>query len=140
MIYPKHFEQKIGFDKIRLLIKNHCISDLGKEIVDEIEFSANFDSVALSMQQTAEFILIIDEGDAFPIDGYFDVRSYLKRIKIEGTFLTESELFEFKRSLFTIKNIINFLESILITQLMFKGISITSWINLEGLKTTHHPN
>ena len=110
MIYPKHFEQKIGFDKIRLLIKTHCISDLGKEIVDEIEFSANFDSVALSMQQTAEFILIIDEGDAFPIDGYFDVRSYLKRIKIEGTFLTESELFEFKRSLFTIKNIINFLE------------------------------
>ncbi|NCC98397.1 MAG: endonuclease MutS2 [Bacteroidia bacterium] len=110
MIYPKHFEQKIGFDKIRLLIKAQCISDLGKEIVDEIEFSSNFNSVALSMELTSEFIHIIDEGDAFPIDGYFDVRGYLKRIKIEGTFLTESELFELKRSLFTIKNIINFIE------------------------------
>ena len=36
MIYPKNFEQKIGFDEIRHLLREQCLSTLGKEKVDEI--------------------------------------------------------------------------------------------------------
>ena len=37
MIYPNNYEQKIGFDEIRRLLKGHCQSSLGQEKVDEIE-------------------------------------------------------------------------------------------------------
>ena len=36
VIYPNNFEQKIGFDEIRELLKARCLSTLGKEKVDEI--------------------------------------------------------------------------------------------------------
>ena len=31
MIYPQNFEQKIGFDQIRQLLKDKCLSTLGEE-------------------------------------------------------------------------------------------------------------
>ena len=38
MIYPHNFEQKIGFDQIRQLLKGKCLSTLGEERVDEMTF------------------------------------------------------------------------------------------------------
>ena len=37
MIYPNNFEQKVGFDQIRILLKEKCLSPLGEEKVDEYE-------------------------------------------------------------------------------------------------------
>ena len=37
MIYPKNFEQKIGFTEIRALLRERCLSTLGKEKVDEMD-------------------------------------------------------------------------------------------------------
>mgnify|MGYP003374638794 CR=1 FL=1 len=42
MIYPYNFEQKTGFDKVRLLISEKCLSTLGKELVDEMSFLNNY--------------------------------------------------------------------------------------------------
>ena len=39
MIYPKNFEQKIGFTEIRALLRERCLSTLGKEKVDEMAFT-----------------------------------------------------------------------------------------------------
>ena len=38
MIYPQNFEQKIGFDSIRHLLKEKCLSTLGQERVDEMNW------------------------------------------------------------------------------------------------------
>lgn len=38
MIYPQNFEQKIGFDQIRQLLKDKCLSTLGEERVNEMNF------------------------------------------------------------------------------------------------------
>lgn len=111
MIYPSHFESKIGFDKIKIFLKEKCISSLGEEKVDDIRFSSDINTISTLVSQTQEFINLISENDSFPTDAYFDIRSYLSRIKIEGSFLTENELFEIQRSLLTIKEIIAFINS-----------------------------
>ena len=41
MIYPKTFESKIGFNDIRALLRERCLSPLGKELVDNISASAD---------------------------------------------------------------------------------------------------
>ena len=41
MIYPTNFEAKIGFDKIRVLLKAQCLSPLGKGLADELTFSSD---------------------------------------------------------------------------------------------------
>jgi DNA mismatch repair protein MutS2 len=108
MIYPENFEQKIGFDKIRQLITNHCLSPLGEEKVAEMTLSANFTFIQKQLYQTHEFTRIIQEEDSFPSDYFFDVRDSLKKIRIEGTYLIEKELFDIRRSLETINAIVRF--------------------------------
>jgi DNA mismatch repair protein MutS2 len=106
--YPENFEQKTGFDKIRQLINERCISSLGKECTDEIAFSSKIDFITEKLLQTEEFVRILQTEDSFPTDYFIDVRYSLKRIRPEGTFLEEKELFDIKRSLQTIYNITHF--------------------------------
>ena len=54
MIYPKNYEQKIGFDEIRRLLKEHCRSGLGRERVDEIAFRDDAETVNEWLQQVRE--------------------------------------------------------------------------------------
>lgn len=110
MIYPQNFEQKIGFDQIRQLLKDKCLSTLGEERVNEMNFSDHFEEVDELLNQVAEFVRIIQEEDNFPDQFFFDVRPSLKRIRIEGMFMDEQELFDLRRSLETIRDIVRFLQ------------------------------
>lgn len=109
MIYPQNFEQKIGFDQIRSLIKEKCLGTLGTDYTDRMAFSTDYDSIRKQLNCTWEFVHIIEQADDFPSDFFFDVRPSLKRVRIEGTFLEEGELFDLRRSLETIQGIIRFL-------------------------------
>ncbi|MDR0756388.1 MAG: Smr/MutS family protein [Tannerella sp.] len=108
MIYPEIFEQKTGFDKIRTLVGEKCLSALGKERVEEMAFSDRQDVVSEQIGQTDEFVRILQGDKAFPSDHYIDLRMALKRIRPEGTFLDEKELFDLKHSLQTIYDIVRF--------------------------------
>ena len=109
MIYPQNFEQKIGFDQIRSLIKGKCLSPLGEERVDDMQFSSVFGEVEERLEQVAEFVRLLQTEDNFPAQFFFDVRPSLKRIRIEGMYLDEQELFDLRRSLETIRDIVRFL-------------------------------
>ncbi|MGL4518388.1 MAG: endonuclease MutS2 [Phocaeicola sp.] len=109
MIYPQNFEQKIGFDTIRQLLKEKCLSPLGEERVEQMSFLQAFDQINERLDQTMEFVRIIQEEDSFPDQYFFDVRHSLKRIRIEGMYLDEHELFDLRRSLETIRDIVSFL-------------------------------
>ena len=109
MIYPQNFEQKIGFDSIRHLLKGKCLSTLGEERVDEMAFSEKYEEINERLEQVMEFIRIIQEENEFPDQYFFDVRPSLKRIRIEGMYLDEQELFDLRRSLETIRDIVRFL-------------------------------
>jgi len=110
MIYPQNFEQKIGFDQIRQLTKNKCLSPLGMEKTDDMDFSDSYDEINRRLDQVMEFMRIIQEEDDFPSQYFFDVRPSLKRIRIEGMYLNEQELFDLRRSLETIRDIVRFLQ------------------------------
>lgn len=110
MIYPLNFEQKIGFDQIRQLLKEKCLSTLGEERVTDMEFSDRFNEVKEKLDQVSEFVRILQEEDNFPAQYFFDVRPSLKRIRVEGMYLDEQELFDLRRSLETIRDIVRFLQ------------------------------
>ena len=110
MIYPQNFEQKIGFDQIRQLLKEKCLSTLGEERVADMVFSDRFNEVKERLDQVSEFVRILQEEDNFPAQYFFDVRPSLKRIRVEGMYLDEQELFDLRRSLETIRDIVRFLQ------------------------------
>ncbi|WP_294746916.1 Smr/MutS family protein [uncultured Prevotella sp.] len=110
MIYPNNYEQKIGFSEIRTLLKQRCLSSLGREMVDEMAFSQNADEVNEWLQQVREFRRLKEEHDDFPMQYFFDVRESITRIRLANTHLEENEVFDLRRSLETIANIVNFLQ------------------------------
>ena len=110
LVYPDNFEAKIGFDKIRELLKGRCLSDLGKELVDEIRFVSDFDQLKEDLSLVDEFVYILRVMENFPTGYYYDLREALGRIRIEGRFLEMQELFDLKRSLETISGIVRFLK------------------------------
>ncbi|MEJ2259576.1 MAG: hypothetical protein P8X78_03545, partial [Nitrosopumilaceae archaeon] len=103
MIFPENFEEKIGFDKIRGHLKNHCLSTLGKDKVNALIFLTSFNGIKTELGLAQEFKEIIEEEESFPIQHFFDVRESLKHLKIEGTLIEPEKLFEMKRSLEEIK-------------------------------------
>ena len=110
MIYPQNFEQKIGFTQIRQMLTGKCLSSLGEERVGRMDFSDDFTEINRRMEQTTEFIRIIQEEDDFPNQYFFDVRPSLKRIRVEGLYMDEQEVFDLRRSLETIRDIVRFLQ------------------------------
>ena len=110
MIYPNNFEQKIGFDEIRSLLRERCLSTLGKEKIDEIDFSTELDVVNDWLAQIREFRRLQEEADDFPMQYFFDVRESIRRIRLENTHLEENEVWDLRRSLQTIADIVKYLE------------------------------
>ncbi len=131
MIYPDNFEEKIKFTKIRSLIKESCLSSLGKEQVDRMAFSDSFDHVTRLLGETWEFRRILMEEDAFPLGSFVDVRAPLIRIRVEGLFMEEEELFDLKRSLTTVKDITRFFAG--------KGDEVYPWLKALAGDVTVFP-
>ena len=111
MVYPENFEQKIEFFKIRQLLEQHCLSSLGKEKVEEMQFSAAFEEIDVQLSQTDEFVHILQEEDTFPSDNFYDVRPVLKRIRVAGSWIEQNALSELNKSLQTINSIVKFLSN-----------------------------
>ena len=110
MIYPQNFEQKIGFNQIRQLLKGKCLSTLGEERVDSMAFSTTYAYISQQLDLTCEFLSILEGDEDFPAQFFFDVRPALNRVKVVGLFLEEQELFDLRRSLETIRDIVRFLK------------------------------
>ena len=109
MIYPDNFENKIQFNEIRSLLKGYCLSQLGKDKVDDMAFTSDAERINTALSQTREFRRMQEEADDFPLQFFFDMRASIKRIRIEGTHLEENEIFDLRRSLETISGIVKFL-------------------------------
>ena len=109
MIYPNNFEHKVGFDEIRNLLKGRCLSTLGKEKVDEIAFSTDHAAVSELLEQVREFRRLQQGPDDFPMQYFFDVRAAVSRIRLENTHLEEDEVWDLRRSLETIGEIVKYL-------------------------------
>ena len=107
-IYPHNFEAKIGFDRIREMLHAKCISTMGSEWVDEMHFQTDFKNLQSQLGEVEEFCRIVREFDSFPAGHYYDLRSALNKIKIEGRFLEPAELFDLKRSLEAVRSIVTF--------------------------------
>lgn len=111
MVYPDNFELKIGFDRIRELLREKCLSSMGIEKVDTAGFDTDPARIREKLSATYEFqqLLIFEEN--FPSDNYFSFAATLEKIRIEGTFPEIRELFDLRRSLDTVKSILSFFKT-----------------------------
>ena len=100
MIYPQNIEQKIDFQVIRDGLKGCCISTLGKERVDAMQWLTHYPTLTKLLAYVREMMtLLSDPTLAFPNGDIYDLREALSRIRIEGLFMDETELFSLRKML-----------------------------------------
>ena len=95
-------EEKIGFNEIRTMLHDYCLSPLGHERVDAMQFLADHKSVTTLHQQLSELIYILQTSTELPEQDFFDLREDIQRIRIEGTYLEEQTIWELLRALRTL--------------------------------------
>lgn len=100
MLYPQNIEQKIDFQVIRDGLKGCCMSSLGKERVDAMQWLTHYPTVRDLLARVREMMaLLTDPALAFPHGEIYDLREALARIRIEGLFMDEAELFSLRKML-----------------------------------------
>ena len=100
MLYPHNIEQKIDFQVIRDGLKGCCMSSLGKERVDAMQWLTHYPTVRDLLARVREMMAVLtDPALAFPHGEIYDLREALSRIRIEGLFMDEAELFFLRKML-----------------------------------------
>lgn len=111
MIYPSNFEAKIGFTTIRNEINSRCTSSLGQYCCEQMRFSNKREEISLWLNQTNEFLSILQSKREFPLNYFYDMRGPLKAVTMPGSHLSVENLFNLQRSLITVHEIAKFFKS-----------------------------
>nr|WP_294898992.1 endonuclease MutS2 [uncultured Pedobacter sp.] len=110
MIYPQNSLHKLGFDDVKNSIKSLCMSEMGRGMVDKIQFMSQYDQINKFLRQTAEFKNIIENDQPLPIQSFYDIKRLAEKAKLEGAFLNEEEVFQIYVSLQTVFAVIRYFE------------------------------
>jgi len=102
--------EKIGFNKV-LEYLDRYLSDIGRTLLSQINFSVNYQKISNDLKSISEFIDILSNHN-FPVDYYFDLRSSLKKIEVKGLYLNEIDLLRLALSLQTLKAIKQFFANV----------------------------
>ena len=102
MLYPNNSIDKLGFTEVKELIKAHCLSVMGQQMVDKIQVMSNFDLIKKFLSQASEFKNILLNDAALPIHHFFDIKSLANKARVEGAFLNEEEFYQVQASLSTV--------------------------------------
>jgi DNA mismatch repair protein MutS2 len=76
MLYPENSADKLGFTEVKELIKAHCLSIMGQQMVDKIQVMNNFDLIKKFLSQAAEFKNILQNDAVLPINHFFDIKAH----------------------------------------------------------------
>ncbi len=133
MNYPENIEQKIDFTLIREWVIRECDSPLGQERCADMTYLTDANAIAERVQQTWQMQQALTDATlSFPHGDIFDLREQLQRIRIEGLYLDEPELFSLQKCLLFARDMQAFLKSLeparyalLINMSNMLGISLT---------------
>jgi len=131
-------EDKLGFTLIRNLLEGYCLGNPGKELIAQVNFSTDFNSIEQELTLNDEFRTMMITTPGFPSEEYSDLRPELLRIRIPGTFLPVESMMLLKLSYFFYTDIISFIHALPqdsfnklyeLTNGFYPDIQVTSEIN-----------
>ena len=108
MLYPNDIESKLGFDFIRAEVARLCSSRMGKDAVQAMSFSSDYNTVLRLLRQTSEMLSLIRSASDLPGANVYDVVPYLNEIKASGSFMAADRLNALGKMLASISEVRSF--------------------------------
>lgn len=110
MIYPDNCLDRLGFNEVKQLIYKHCLSPMGQYMVGKMQVMNKYDQINKFLRQTKEFKNILENQEPLQISTFFDIKSLADKIRVEGSYLVEDELFQIYLSLQTVFSVLRFFD------------------------------
>ena len=104
-------EAKLGFDKVRTIISDRCMTDYAAERVAQEEFSTSRSTIEKRLRITEEMRLVLLFEENFPTTGYIDGLPFLTPLQNEGSSIDTLGLGKLKTMLDTVRRISSFFSS-----------------------------
>ncbi len=109
MIYPDQFEQKIGFDRVREMLTQLCMSRCGRELVEDVGFMTDRKILETAQARTGEMREICLFEQHFPTDGYEDTLVFLRQMEAQSTWFPQvQDLVRLQTAIHTVKGFFAF--------------------------------
>lgn len=83
--------EKLNYFELKEIVKEYCVSGLGKALIDKLEPSSNIKLVNKRLDETSEGRRLIDASYNIPLEGIFNVVPYINKIE-KGLSLEPEEL------------------------------------------------
>lgn len=100
MTYPENIERKIDFSVLRDELSRACSSTIGRDSVEAMQMLTDYDTIVRLQQENREMLAIMQDASlGFPSGEIYDMREALQRIRIEGLYLEENELFDIRKTI-----------------------------------------
>ncbi|ALC87785.1 mannonate oxidoreductase [Bacillus sp. FJAT-22090] len=97
--------EKLQYDELKEMVKSHCVSSLGKELLDKLQPSTNIKVVQNRLNETTEARKLLDAESHLPLKGVSNINLQMEKLE-KGMILSPSELVaisDFLRGCRTIK-------------------------------------
>ncbi len=104
-------EEVLEFGRIRELVASHCVSDLGRRRVAEVQPRTDREEIEREMELVREMMNLIARRREPPIHGLRDVAGHIARVARERAILEPVELLDIKEFLETARYLQQFFES-----------------------------
>lgn len=111
MIYPKEFEEKIGFADVREQLSQLCYGVLGRQFVQKMSFQTKEDQLQKILAQTEEYRKLVNAAPNLPAPKYIALPEELKRAELEYSWLEAITFYHLRESLANMVEQVRFISS-----------------------------
>ncbi|GAA0127362.1 endonuclease MutS2 [Clostridium sp. CTA-19] len=83
--------EKLNYYELKEIVKEYCVSGLGKILLDKLEPSNSLKQVNRMLDETSQGRNLLDAGYHIPLEGIFNITNYIEKIE-KGAALEPSDL------------------------------------------------
>lgn len=92
MVFPKEFEEKVGFTSIRQMVIEKCETRLGKELASSMSFSNDRQDIMRKLNCVSEMKQLLTSSVSFPDGQVYDILPMIKSVQILGSYISSENL------------------------------------------------
>jgi DNA mismatch repair protein MutS2 len=127
--FPESAPVQLEFDKVKVLLQEHCKTELGKQMADELRLHTHIDYVKTALQQAHEYKQLVLIQQHFPNDHVLNLKQELRLLEIQGAVLAGEQFMQLRKLAESMNSIVRFFDA---------DRRVTYW-GLYGLiKETHY--
>ena len=124
--------EKLQLNEVKELIKNYCVSSLGKELIEKTNPSGNFNIVKRRLNENKEARKILENSNHIPLEGLFNINPIIEKVE-KGMILEPNELISVEDFLRGCRKIKSFMrdKELYSPKLSSYALNICECVNIE---------